>query len=168
MGFIRCKIIGKGTYAYLVENQWTSKGSRQKIQGYLGKVIALTPCASATYVPSKEYGALVHHLIEQELIKHGFTQEGTTWRHQDIIVDIEQESVREGTRAVVLALNDGYLCTHTLREIHTYTPHLDNFEEELATRIIATGIAMPPSFFIHLYEAAKHLKTNTQPTKSNG
>ena len=46
MAFVRVKRINGGTYAYLVENSWTRKGTRQKVSRYLGKVHAVEKSGS--------------------------------------------------------------------------------------------------------------------------
>jgi len=63
MVFIRTKRIKKAQYAYLVENVWTSKGSRQKIKSYLGRIIELK------YKDENDEYELEESGEEKELIK---------------------------------------------------------------------------------------------------
>ena len=82
MAFVRTKTINNEQYAYLVNNKWTKKGSRQKSVQYLGKVFAPMPLqsdltfASFNTLDMEKANALaiIRELVGFELAKHGFTR----------------------------------------------------------------------------------------------
>jgi len=155
MSFIRVKKIAQYQYAYLVENYWTSKGSRQKTKQYLGRVLPLLPTREIVYnLPKVSYPHIIRYLAEQELLKHGFTK-NTHFTKEKVLVDLEKASFVVKKKPVVLKMNEGYLCAHTYNEACSYIPKKRDFGEELALLIVATGIHMPPELFIAVYEAAK-------------
>ena len=64
MTFIREKKISGQTYAYLVKTQHTTKGPRQKVVKYLGKIHSMQ-CDNVT-------GTTPVHVLESLLINLGF------------------------------------------------------------------------------------------------
>ena len=82
MAFFRTKKIKGKEYAYIVENEWKRKGSRQKVKGYLGRVykfnvkndvgfIEFKKIESAeNYVRENDSKKIIGDLIEWELFRH--------------------------------------------------------------------------------------------------
>lgn len=78
MVFVRIKKLKGNEYAYLVANEWTINGSRQRVKAYLGRVIKpLREKEKITDVSNLEYRQAILALAKQELINHGFSEELT-------------------------------------------------------------------------------------------
>jgi hypothetical protein len=157
MSFVRIKNICNKEYGYLVENYWTSSGSRQKTKGYLGRVITYAPLVQVPYElpPALSYKELSRYLLAQELRKHGFTGSKSELTHDEVKVNLLKGTCTNRKRNVVIKINDGFVCAHTFKELMTFTPQEERFEQDLANCVVAAGINMPPELFISLYEAAK-------------
>jgi hypothetical protein len=113
MSFIRLKKVAGKQYAYLVENEWTTKGPRQKVGRYLGKYVEL-PAADLTSVEPA-----VAKLVAAELRGRGFSEKLTK---EKIKVNLQTCTIKEGRNSVVLGLNGGFLCDYTLRRLLHFQP----------------------------------------------
>src|SRR3989344_5881813 len=81
MAFFRIKKIKGKEYAYIVENEWKKKGSRQKVMGYLGRVYRFSLMNDVgflehlkidnieNYVNNNDAFKIMSHLIEWELYR---------------------------------------------------------------------------------------------------
>jgi len=142
--FIRIKQIKTKHYAYLVENQWVRGKTKQKVKQYLGRVLHVPEGPPPVTIDSSD---IVHSLITQEL------------RHleEEIVFDRENNCFFYKNRPVVLALNGGFLCEHTITQIH----NAKNVTEEprpgtaLAQAIANAGLRIPKHAFIQLYTSNK-------------
>ena len=147
MGFVRIKKVQGKEYAYLVENKWTSKGSRQKVKAYLGKIIRPPRIETLplTIERSWSFAETIQKLVEWDLSNHEIPTEVS---HKDGDFKIKKKSV-------VLALNEGFLCKHTLSQLLSFKPK-GKYEEqvgmELANALVEAGILMPKEQFILLFE----------------
>ena len=155
MAFVRVKRINGGRYAYLVENSWTRKGARQKVSRYLGRVHAAERSKSESlaaflnlsdlgkYVRDSDFPAIARDLIRLELHNHGV---------KGVSVNFQEASVlNEGGKEVTVAMNEGFLCSHTLKSLLKYGPEEDYSGYKLADLITAAGVVPEQDVFIELH-----------------
>jgi hypothetical protein len=161
MTFIRlktrkCKNGKESHYAYLVENTWLTGRQRpkQKTKEYLGK--ALKPekktvdffrfaKVTETSYFEKAYKEALLDLIKWELHQH---------RVEGVGIDLDSCEVRNGDNRVVLAMNQGYLCDHTLKQLLSVkkNPQESQPGYELASALVGAGLQTPKEVFVTLYE----------------
>jgi hypothetical protein len=144
MAFIRLKKISGAEYAVLVENEWTSKGPRQKVKQYLGKFLPLDDVPLAGEVQTDTAS-----LIRAELYVRDFSE---ALVKDNIKVNLKLCSVRQGRKRVVLGLNGGFLCDYTLRRVLRFVP----VEEvtpgyALARAFSDAGIRVSKPSFVAIY-----------------
>ena len=155
MAFVRVKRISGGQYAYLVENNWTGKGARQKVSRYLGKIHAAEKSKSESlaaflklsdlgkYVGENDFAAIARDLIRLELHNHGV---------KDVYVNFQESRVLNARgKEIAVAMNDGFLCSHTLKSLLEYRPEEDYSGYKLADLITAAGIVPEQDVFIELH-----------------
>ncbi len=147
MAFVRIKKVQGKEYGYLVENKWTSSGSRQKVKAYLGKIYRpeKTKAEQLSIERSWTYAETIHKLVQWELANHNLHSE----------IQQTSTSFTAKGKSIVLALNEGFLCEHTLQALLDFTPK-GTYEEqvgmELANTLVEAGILMPKEHFILLFE----------------
>lgn len=149
--FVRVKKIKEKEYGYLVKNKWTKKGSRQRVVGYLGKIIHLKRKKDLTFkYNQKPLKKIFLELIDWELKCHGFEN----FQIDDIKVDLDKKTVLQGKKNIVLAMNEGFLCSHTIKALLKFKPkgHEEQIALQLANSLVETGIKVPHEVFIKLYE----------------
>ncbi len=172
--FIRLKKIKGQQYAYKVKNIWRKrkKASRQKVTKYLGRVFSFKPIYSARfedfvnkqdidkYINEKTYREIVKDLFQYELFKHGFKLKGRTWYKGKIKANIDDKKLTKNKRRCVLGLNEGFLCTETIRETLTFRG--EGIEQamglQMAKIFLGAGIKLEPALFVRIFE-----KINKQP-----
>ncbi|RLE45769.1 hypothetical protein DRJ22_03655 [Candidatus Woesearchaeota archaeon] len=169
MSFIRVKNIKGQKYAYLVENEWTPWGSRQKVKKYLGKI----------YKPKKQDKQqkeseqeeiqeqdIIKKIIIQELLKHGFSRQDTNMTLGSIKVNIERLEVRQNNKKITLEMNEGYMCDETLKQLRDFKAE-ENPEKtipKLAKTILEAGLKPETQETVKIYETkAKIIKNNKTP-----
>ena len=158
MAFFRIKNIkGKG-YAYLVENEWKRKGSRQSVKGYLGRAYRFDLTDEAdffqykkidnleNYINENNAKTIIRDLIHWELHKFGI-ETGI------FLVDLESYKVKKNKREVVFAINEGFMCGPTLRNLLEFKPTDDEQADgfRLARAFVEAGIKIPQEIFIGLF-----------------
>jgi hypothetical protein len=155
--FVRVKKIKGKPYAYLVENEWTPWGSRQRVTKYLGKTSKLTRYSEGLSDLPKGMQESILEATAQELANHGFAREGNVLKQEDIIVDLQERTVRQKGKKIVLGMNEGYLCDHTLQQLLTFTPEErpDKSAKKLATLVLGAGLKLSNEQFVHLFEQVK-------------
>jgi hypothetical protein len=149
--FVRIKRIKGQEYGYLVENSWTGEGTRQRVTGYLGKILrpvrvkseALAP-NPAEHVSKTSYPELMKQLVLLELSNHELDGK--------VSVDFENYAVGDGKKKIVLAINDGFLCSHSLKRLLSYLPDEDYTGFLMADLITGAGIKVEKDVFIALFE----------------
>ncbi len=155
--FVRVKKIKGRPYAYLVENEWTPWGSRQRVSKYLGKTQTLSRYSEGlAELPIGLQPAIVE-AVAQELSNHGFIRDGNLLKQENVIVDLNEKTVRQNTKKIVLGMNEGYLCDHTLQQLLTFTPEerQDENAKKLASLVLEAGLKLSNEQFLHLYEQVK-------------
>ncbi|RJQ21842.1 hypothetical protein C4580_01615 [Candidatus Woesearchaeota archaeon] len=158
--FVRVKNIKGKQYAYLVENEWTPWGSRQRVTKYLGKTQPLTRYTDTDTQLPRGYQESVRALIIQELKNHGFLHEGDLLKNDAICVHLTNKTVRAGTKNITLQLNEGFLCDHTLGQLLHFAPtdRPDTTAKKLASHALEAGLKLREEHFVHLFEQAKTIK----------
>ncbi len=175
MAFIRIKNIKNNKYAYLVENTWTNKGTRQKVKAYLGKVLDLKLINQLDFdefiskfkLKNTTPKETIINLIQWELYRHGFKQ-GTKdkkpcWKYDKITAFPEDGLINIKKRNIVLNINDNFMCNHTLNAILNFSSDSDQEEVafELAEAFVIAGIQIPKEVFINIYQKI-HKKDRTR------
>ena len=161
MVFVRIKKLKGKEYAYLVENEWTINGSRQKVKAYLGRVIKpLRKKEKITDIRNLEYKKAVTALVKQELLNHGFDE---NLAFEDAKADLNEGKFTSKGRNIVLALNEGFLCSQTLKD--ALDIELTGYEEEagtqLAKALLELGLKLPKDIFVQLFEKIYKGNKNT-------
>ena len=156
--FVRVKKIKGNPYGYLVENEWTPWGSRQRVTKYLGKAVTLQRLSEqSSQLPTGMQQAIIT-AVKQELTNHGFVEKNANYANdQDVHVNLTEKTVRHKGRNIVLGMNEGYLCGHTLQQLLSYTP-LERPNEsatKLANLALEAGLKLNDEQFVHLFEQAK-------------
>ena len=106
MSYFRTKRIKGKSYLYEVSTRWRkgriskTKGSRQRVKGYLGKVYGLEKEKEIDfishfsvhdiegYVKGNEKGSIVRDLVVVELMNYGFVRKEKFFFNGDIFIDI--------------------------------------------------------------------------------
>jgi hypothetical protein len=159
--FIRIKNINKHDYAYLVENKWTKKGTRQKTKGYLGKVIPLGDIPHSTSdVNSTTLDDFFTKSLLSLLEGVGFIITKHCAEKDDILIDIKKRSVTRKDKKCVLQVNQGFMCNYTLKEIFQFSTRKyvnklqtdnKNVGLKLANSLVGVGLLLDEETFIELY-----------------
>lgn len=161
--FIRTKKIKGQDYAYLVENKWTKKGTRQKVKAYLGRVVDVKIAKDVDFSLGSEGSAkeITKSLIKWELLRHGFEENRclsssrkTVIAKDNIIIDLRKLSIKSKGRDVVLRINEGFMCSHSLKHLLRFKSYGEEDEVgvELATAYAEAGIMIPKELFIEIYQ----------------
>ncbi len=177
MSFVRVKKRKKNNviykYACEVENYWDKEKNqpRQKIIGYLGKVLKLTKIAEfnffeyfkmeniGEFVQKNNIKNILDMVIELELVKHGFQKEGDELVLEGVRYDTKQRLVRYKKRKSVLEMNEGYFCDMTLKKLFEYK--LENnvkSAKEFAKLLVETGLDMDKDLFIEIFNKIQEQK----------
>jgi len=132
---------------FLSEHNYSNKAKIKDFKAYLAKV------------SSKE---LIKDLIRYELFKHGFRM-STNGLHlrmnmesetSNILhINLSEIGVADSTKPVVLAMNNDFLCSYTLRKLLKFKSLSDEDEcgKELAQAFVSAGIAVVPDTFVHAF-----------------
>src|SRR3989344_5619068 len=125
MAFFRIKKVKGKEYAYLVDNEWKRKGSRQKVKAYLGRAYKFSLVNDVDflkhfnienaqhYVEDNGKDKIISDLVEWELRKFKISRE-------EFVIDVNNSRIRKNNKNVVLLINDGFLCGHTLEKLLSF------------------------------------------------
>jgi len=95
--------------------------------------------------------------VAQDLVNHGFVRDGNLLKQENIIVNLEDKTVRQKGRKVVLGMNEGYLCDHTLQQLLAFTfeeKHEEN-TKKLVTLVLEAGLKLSQEQLVHVFEQVK-------------
>ena len=149
MGFLRLKKIKGNEYAYLVENQWTSKGPRQEVKRYLGRVHKFSGDSNSVLNLEGGKKELLRNLVSFELGK-------INGRLEKEKIEFDRKGLRfvKGKKNCVLGLNEGFMCNYTLQRILRFrkTNDIEVDSIKLAKFFIEAGFAVPKEAFIAFFE----------------
>lgn len=162
--FIRIKNIKNGEYAYLVENSWKKKTSRQEVKEYLGKVVRLERRERlfTNDLTTMSFGEAVKTLIEFELHRLGLVDVGGAFEDGDYHYDTttHEITVKRTGKRVVIKSHEGYLCKHTIETLLAFNP-IGTEEEigmDLARALVGCGLIVDKGHFVQLFEKVFDLK----------
>lgn len=135
MAFIRLKKRVTKTkenfYAYLVSNKWEKNLPKQKVSLYLGRYYKLEPIQTNAKLTGKEN--ILIYLLKKELLLHSFKQKNKNlFIHQDgFIINFKKNKIlnKHSGNPVCLGLNQGFLCSYTLKNLLNVNPKIKNKKE---------------------------------------
>lgn len=168
--FIRIKKIKNYEYAYKVKNSWSEKGARQKVVGYLGRVLRFDKVRNedfsyfianilkekdfVNYLDTKSFQEIAMDLPRWELYKLGFNKKGDTYKTENATLELKDNHLSSRGKDVVIALNDGFLCGENMRRIKSFNVKGDEEDVgiKLAEAFVEAGIGVPKDVFVKLFE----------------
>lgn len=157
MAFFRIKKIKGKEYAYIVENEWKRKGSRQKVKGYLGRVYRFNFVNNVDflqflkvndvqdYVENNYKNKIIKELVEWELYKFNIDR-------NEFLVDLENIKIQRNKKNVALLINDGFMCGLTLKNLLDFKPENESIDGyRLARTFVEAGIKVPQEVFVGVF-----------------
>jgi len=158
MAFFRVKKIKGKEYAYLVENEWKRKGSRQKVKGYLGRAYRLSQTNKTDfsglinnneiekYIQDNDANKIIKDLIEWELINFNVDR-------NEFSIDLTNRTLQRHKKNAVLVMNEGFMCDLTLSNLLEFKPEADEDSNgyNFARAFVEAGIKVPQDVFIGLF-----------------
>ena len=157
MTFFRVKRIKGKEYAYIVDNEWKRKGSRQKVKAYLGRAYKFSLMNDVDflkylnienaqhYVEANGKDKIISDLVEWELHKFKISRE-------EFFIDVSNSRIQKNNKNVVLLINDGFLCSHTLEKLLGFKAQGSETDGYyLARAFVEAGIKIPREIFIGLF-----------------
>jgi hypothetical protein len=180
LAYIRIKRIGKNKhkYAYLVENRWrkrakkgSKKGARQKVKGYLGKVHEFSRIGERLYMShfnvvdierhfdEHEKDKIIRDLVRLELLNHGFEETGDFYTNGNIAVYLSEKDffiknlTDDKDRKLVIAMNEGFLCSETLSKVFNFKGRGGPKEVglSLGNALLEAGLRVPNEIFVEMF-----------------
>ena len=155
--FFRIKKIKGKEYAYIVENEWHKKGSRQKVKGYIGRVHKfdlksnvgflehLNMENAEAYLQGNDFKKIINDLAEWEISRHGISKE-------EFAIDLNSIKIQKGNKEVAVHINEGFLCGHTLRSLIGFKAvEEQNDGYRFARAFVEAGIKVPQEVFVGLF-----------------
>ena len=158
MTFIRIKKIKRKEYAYVVENSWKRKGSRQSVKGYLGRAYRfdlknnnnflqfIKAKNTEDYIKQNDIKKIIFDLIEWECFRFSIDD-------KQFYIDLNEKTVRNNKKNIALLINDGFMCGLTLRNLLNFKVQNDEADDgyRLARAFVEAGIKVPQDVFIGLF-----------------
>ena len=156
--FFRIKKIKGKEYAYIVENEWVRKGSRQKVKGYIGRAYKFDLKNDArflqylkinnvqNYVENNDKNRIISDLVEWELFKFGISK-------NEFAVDLSNATIQKNRKSIALHINEGFMCSLTLKNLLEFKPEGDEEADgyKLARAFVEAGIKVPNDIFVGLF-----------------
>ena len=158
MVFFRIKKIKGREYAYVVENKWLRKGSRQKVKDYIGKAYRFNLVNNINfleylkiedireYIENNNKNKIINDLIEWEFSKFGISKE-------EFSIDLNNMKIQKNKKDVALLINDGFMCSLTLKNLLEFKPEGDEEIDgyRFARAFVEAGIKVPQNVFVGLF-----------------
>lgn len=164
MAFIRTKKIKGQEYAYIVENKWSRKKTKQKTKKYLGKVYRpdrvnvmdfyeyYSVADADVYIESKSKQEIVEDLLKLVLFNYGFTEKGNVLANGEVYFDLKNKrTFNEKGNDVAIAMNEGYLTGYALRKIMKFIPEDEESGWEFAKMFVEAGFVVPKDVFVGIF-----------------
>lgn len=155
--FFRIKKIKGKEYMYIVENSWNRKGSRQKVKGYIGRVyrfglknnVGFSEYINQNiqdYIENNTKNKVMSDLVEWELFKFGIDK-------NEFAIDLTNTILQKNRRNVALLLNEGFMCSRTLKNLLEFKAERDEEEDgyRFARCFVEAGIKVPQEVFVGLF-----------------
>ncbi|MBS3171056.1 hypothetical protein J4449_00420 [Candidatus Woesearchaeota archaeon] len=165
MSFIRLKKrvtkSKENFYAYIVSNKWHNNLPKQKISLYLGRYHKLDSKIIKIKL-SKQENILVY-LLKKELLLHNFKQKNHSFIHpKGFVIDLKKNKVlnKQTQNPVCLGLNQGFLCSYTLKNLLKFKPKLNNKKQaakSLIRILLEAGIKPDKDLFLETFTKLKIL-----------
>lgn len=158
MAFFRIKKLKAKEYAYIVENSWHEKGSRQKVKSYIGRVYRFNLLKNVdffeflkienaqAYVENNDKNKIICELIEWELFRFGVNK-------SEFLIDLNEKNVKKNKKNIALNINDGFICNVTLKNLLEFKSEGDEQNDgyRLARAFVEAGIKVPQDVFVGLF-----------------
>jgi hypothetical protein len=164
MSFIRTKKIKGSEYAYIVENRWARKRTKQRSKKYLGKVYRFDRVGVMDfyehydisnideYLAGKSKEGVIRDLVKLELFNYGFKEEKGVWQRDGCFINLKGKKVyNQKGNNIALAFNDGFLTTYAIRKLHNFTADVEEEGYDFAKLFIEAGIAVPKDVFVGVF-----------------
>ena len=156
--FFRIKKIKGKEYAYIVENEWHKKGSRQKVKGYIGRAYRFNLLNNVdfleylkiqdaqNYIEKNSKNKIINDLVEWELFRFGISK-------QEFSIDLNSIKIQYKKKDVALLINDGFMCNLTLKNLLDFKAEGDEGIDgyRLARAFVEAGIKVPQEVFVGLF-----------------
>jgi len=161
--FIRIKKIKNNKYAYLVKNRWNKKTKKikQKTIAYLGKIyepkqedknfknfLDFYNIKNTDSYSKKEFKEIVKDLINFEI--------KTSELKNKVKINYEKQELKINGKDAVLKINEGYLCSYTIKKLLSFKKLTEEDEKNLGLRlanlIVEAGLSMPKELFVKICE----------------
>ncbi len=165
MAFIRIKKVKDWKYAYLVENKWKSKKTKQKVKQYFGRVYPVDNIVGLKFdkdIARMGFKEAVAELVKFELMKNGFKEDKKKkgmLKKESFAVNFDKCEFLNKKKPVVFESNEGFICSYTFNNVIKFKP--SDTEEEtglrLAEAILGAGISVPHNVFVKLFEKVHKL-----------
>ncbi len=158
MVFFRIKKIKGKEYAYIVENKWKAKGSRQKVKGYLGKIYRFNIKndidfsrfvkieSAEEYSKENSFKKIISDLVEWEIFRYNIDK-------NKFSIDLNSMKIQQNKKNAVLLINEGFMCSMTLKNMLEFRPEGDEPDDgyRLARALVEAGIKVPQEIFVSLF-----------------
>ena len=160
MSFIRTKKFNGKEYAYLVESKWykrklkgKSKGPRQKVSKYLGRVYFFEKAnnieffdfkimeKAEQYLVNNTYEEIIKDLVRWEIYRHNISI-------KDFSINLDGKKITKEGKDVSLGINEGILNNHTLKRLFNLQSDDSLY---LAKAFVEAGIEIPKEVFVGLF-----------------
>ena len=159
MAFLRIKTVKGKEYAYLVENHWQDKKSRQRVRDYLGRAYRfvlkndldflkfLKMPDYVDYIKNNDKNAVINDLIEWEFFRHDVKKD-------EFSIDLKSGIIQKNRRKVVFLFNEGFMCKNTLDNLIGFKMGVENENDayRFAKAFVDAGIKVPQEVFVGLFE----------------
>ncbi len=170
MSFIRIKKVKDWKYAYLVENTWKSKKTKQKVKQYLGRVHFLENIVGLEFdrnIEKMSFEEAVKELVKFELMKNGFKESGSCLKKGKFVVNFDECTFLNSKKPAVFESNEGFICSCTFNKIINFKPSKNEDDTALrfAEAVLEAGISIPHNVFVKLFEK---LHKPTMPVIEDG
>ncbi len=143
MAFIRIKNITNKSYAYLVETIKTKNGPRQKVIEYLGRVFIPEKKEERDQITGANSKEFLSKIVYEEFKAHDISKE----------ITIKNSKIQKRKKNIILKLNNGYLCSFTIKRIASFKKS-ENIEKDgyaLAKHFLEAGLPISQEEFVHFY-----------------
>ncbi|MBI4452389.1 hypothetical protein HY637_03095 [Candidatus Woesearchaeota archaeon] len=155
--FFRIKRVKGKEYAYIVENEWKRKGSRQKVKKYVGRAYRFELKNDAdfnefnkiknaeSYLSENSFSKILNDLIEWEVFRHGIDM-------GKFIIELNEPKVQQKRRNAVLMINDGFMCGITLKNVMGFKLEDGSTDGyRFARAFVEAGIKIPQEIFVGVF-----------------
>ncbi len=165
--FVRVKKRKGKNYAYLVKNEWTSRGTRQKVIKYLGGVVGIEKKNPANFnvdeLIKSNAEEFIKKTIQNELKSLGFTDEKNTMRFGGVEYNKRTYEIKKDGKRAVIKNNEGFICEDTIKDLlkfvkkdyktlkkGTKTETKNFIIKNLANKFLEAGLPANENYFIIL------------------